>query len=165
MQEMYYLTVDECLLRNWRKANEGDLSFLRRDKNKGNDKDDQKAFEMLQDDYIQVIGLGDKMEEYLNLMYQRAVQCYKYYKSKRKQKIDDETEITIRDRKFLNKIEYIESQIRKINLENQDGLTISQVLIKISRAHGGALIRESEITVLEYNDLLKEYSGKNGKAD
>ena len=165
MLEGYYLTVDECLLRNWRKANEGDLTFLRRDKNVGNEIDDRRAFEALQDDYIQQIGIGEKMEEYINLLYQRAKYCYQYYKSKRKQKIDSETEITIHDRKFLNKIQYIEEQIRKINLDNKSGLTISQVLIRISRAHGGALIRESEITVLEYNDLLKEYSGKNGKAN
>lgn len=157
MQEEYYLKVDDCPLKAWRKANEGDLKWLRSEKGKGTKEQDKKAWEELQDDFLRQIGLSKDYAEYLDLLRERAILQLEYLKSERKR-----DGITIRNRALLNKIKILDVQINEHRTGTGKGLTMHQVLMRLSKMQGYH-IKETEISVLEYHNLLKEYS--DGKAD
>ncbi|MBU3660997.1 MAG: hypothetical protein FGM14_14065 [Flavobacteriales bacterium] len=146
MQDEYYLTIDECPLLAWKKANSGDYSDLRKkeatNKRNHNKQNDLKAWEMLYNDFLKVVGLSVEFENYLELV---------------KQKIEALNEfIQTRKRFTLNEINRIEAEIKQFNLTANKGLTIDEVLPLLSK-HNKFHLRIKDLTVLEYFNYLKNY--------
>lgn len=146
MQEKYYLKIDECPLKAWRKANEHDFTHLRKGK-QGNETDDFKAWELLYNDFIRVIGLTPEFEQYLQLIKDKIEAIKQYLNSVKN---------GMRDRFLLNRINILDGQIQQFNQTGGKGLTIAEILPKLSKMQGYH-IKETEITVLDYFNLLKEY--------
>lgn len=142
MQDVYYLTIEECPLIAWRKANQGDLTALRRDKLHGTDIDDFKAWEELYDNFINEIGLGIDFKEYLELLQE-------------KNRVTNEF-IQTRNRWLLNEISRLESEIAHLNQTAGKGLSIDEILPKMTK-YFGVHLRERDLTVREYFKYLKEF--------
>jgi hypothetical protein len=145
LHEKYYLTVDECPLKAWRKGNEGDFKHIRKDFKVGNDKNDAKAWEMLYNDYIQVIGLSQDFILYLELKKAKINALNDFIQSDLNGK---------RNRFLLNKINIIDAQIRELESKSCVGMTILDAFPIISKVNGFHL-KEKDLTVLEYHNYLK----------
>ena len=142
MQEKYYLTVEECPLISWRKANDGDLVALRRDKGNGNEIDDQNAWEILYNDFIREFGLNQDFKDYLELVQEKI-------------RVTNEF-IQTRNRWLLNDIGRLEHEISQFNKTAGKGLTIDEILPKMTK-YFGVHLRERDLTVREYFKYLKEF--------
>jgi hypothetical protein len=145
MQEKYYLTVDECPLIAWRKGNDGDFTHLRKVKGKYTNEDDLKAWELLYNDYIKVIGLSQDFKLYIELVKAKNEATIEYLTSELN---------GTRNRFLLNKINIIDGQIRELQNKSGVGLTVSEVLPILSKAQGFHL-KEKDLTVLEYHNYIK----------
>ncbi len=108
-----------------------------------------------------MVGISEKYRSFLELLLKRAELQLKYLKSGVKQRLDDGSVIIIRDRKLLVKLEMLNAQLKKYNLTGGKNITINQMLIKLGKLQG-YYIKETEITVLDYHNLIAEYSD-NGK--
>lgn len=149
MQEKYYLTVDECSLKRWRKANEGDLTWLRIDKNIGSEKEDLEAWELLYKNFISVIGLSKDFKEYLELLSEKIELQFEY--------LESQTNKGIRNRFILNRIKILNAQIEQYHQSAGKGLTIKEMLIRLSKSQGYHL-NENEIKVDEYFTLINDFN-------
>lgn len=170
MQGAYYLKVDNCILKAWRRANEGDLSALRMPlgydipekvkkklESEQTAENDILAWEQIQDDFIRVIGIGERYKSFLDLLSKRANLQLQYLKSAVKRKLDDGSIIIIRDRKLLVRIEILTAKIKQYHVTAGHNIAMNRMLIKLGKMHGN-FIRETEITVVDYHNLIEEYS-------
>lgn len=148
MQGKYFTTVDECPLKAWRKANEGDTTWLRIDRNIGDTKADSEAWSELYKDFIRVIGLNPEFKEYLDLLHEKMELQFEYLESKSN---------GIRNRFLLNRIKLLDAEIKKYHDSAGKGLTMQQVLMRLSQSQGYH-INEKDITVLDYFTLLKDFN-------
>jgi hypothetical protein len=147
MQEKYYLEVDECPQYNWRKANEGRRKFLRKNISVGTEKEDNEAFDLLFRNFVEVIGLSEEFAEYLKNLEKLNKINLKF--------------IQTNDRFLLNEREYLIMDIKAFeDTVSQDKTSTSEILMAISREQGYQ-IKEKDITVLDYHNLIKNYGKKN----
>jgi hypothetical protein len=142
MQEKYYLTIDECPLKNWRLANEDQFDWLRKKvKVKFTREEDLQAWEILYNDFIAKVGLNPEFKDYLELV---------------KLKIEAINEfIQNRKRFILNEIQRLDNELKQYQKSGQKGLTIQEILPLMTK-HYGTIFREKDLTVLEYFDHLKQ---------
>jgi hypothetical protein len=150
MYAKYYLTVDELPLKAWRKANENAFHYLRRNHDIGTKEEDIEAWQLLYKDFIAVIGLTPEFKEYIELIQEKIEAHFEYLESK--------TNEDVRNRFLLNRIKVLDAQITLFNNTGGKGLTIGEILPKLSKMIG-AHLSENVITTLEYFNYLKEYNG------
>jgi len=146
MQGDYYLKVDDCPLYAWRKAHDGDLTALR--KKGGNKESDSKAFDELYKDFIAKIGFSKEFKEYLDLIQRKTELQFQYMESEKN---------GIRNRFLLNKINAVLVKLEKYQNLEVSKQTITSVLLKLGKMQGYH-IKEREITILEYYELIKDYT-------
>lgn len=140
MHEKYYLTIDICPLRSWRLANDGDLSALRIDPNKGDNESDLQAWEMLYNNFLEKIGLSEDFKRYIELIKEKIELTNEY--------------IQTRERFKLNAINQIDAELLAYQKTAGKGLTIDEVLPRLTDRYK-VHFRERDLTVLEYFNLIK----------
>jgi hypothetical protein len=148
MHEKYYLEVDECPYYSWRKANEGKRHFLRKGK-EGTKEQDEKAWELLFRNFVEVIGLSEEFEQYLKNL-------------ERLNKINSKI-ISTGDRFLLNEREYLLIDIELFEKQAKENKGNASDSMLILSKFQGYHLKEKEVTVLEYYKLLENY-GKANKA-
>lgn len=137
--ENYLVNIDECFVYNWRKCQEGDLSYTRKDRNKGTEEEDIKAFELIQDSYYDVFGLGKQYLEVLELKKDIALA---------------ECELVITSDNFIkNEIKRLKRELNNI-LTQSEGGDLSETLVHVSKWMGSQ-VKEKETTVLELYKMLE----------
>lgn len=71
----YFLSIEEMPLYNWNKCQRGDLTYTRKavDDAMCNDELDLKAWEIVNDDYLQRFGLTKQHKRFMILSKQKAL--------------------------------------------------------------------------------------------
>jgi hypothetical protein len=152
MQERYYLEVDVCPVRAWRKAHENDFTYLRKNKDVGTEEEDKAAWYSLYDDYLRVFGHGVIFQRYLDLIRDKIMAQSNYILS---------LENGYRDEFLLNEINDVQNELDELISQMSTGNgDIPTTLLHLSKTQGYHL-NEKEITVLEYFNLIKlEQNGR-----
>lgn len=125
----------------WIKCVDGDKSVLRKT-NIGNDETDQKAWEMIYNDYIQIYGLSKLNKRYLESLKKRAIAELDF--------------VISGDRFKLTLAEMEERQIETMLSNKGQNITIEQSLIHLSKWLGQWLNAKT-LTAREYFDLIGEF--------
>lgn len=135
----YLTNIDEISVYNWRKCQEGDLTFTRKNK-AGNKANDILAWELVMDSYYARFGLGKDFERVLELRKEIALlQC----------------DFVIEDDNFLlNRIRRLSVELEEILNKKSEG-DLTTALIHITKWIGSS-VRERETTVLELYTMLGE---------
>ena len=142
----YFRTMDELTLFNWIKINDGDTTFIRKNKSKGTAQMDEYWFNKIYDEYIVEFGLSELHKKMLVAMKKRAML---------------ECDFIITGEQF--KITEIEVQIAKIDSmlrNNGSGMSIEQTLIHMSKWMG-AWLNSKTISVRDYFNLMNEFRRSN----
>ena len=135
----YVINIDECMVYNWRKCQEGDLKYTRKDISKGDKDSDALAYDMIYDSYLKKFGLGKNFERVLELKKEIALlQCDLV--------IDSNNSLKNIIRRYKKELEDI------LNKPSDGDLTT--VLIHVSKWMGSP-VREKETTVLELYSMLE----------
>ena len=154
ISEKYYTELDQILLYNWRKCIEGKFHFMLVEPPKGKRKTkdliaDKIAFENLYNKYIEEYGLGEKAEEHIETK-KRIIEYRLDY-------------IQSGDRSLLTDIEIEERILKDNDPTNYKGMTIGEVLVYINKWMGGEWKSDRQLTVAEFQDLIKQYEQSNQK--
>ncbi len=124
----------------YKKAVEGDLTALRIEK--GNEQDDIRAMEKIEQSFIDLLGMNKRFEELLRLKNQRA---------------NLQADYIIKDERFLlNLIRQKETQIQTLEDKLKGGLDIMQAKTILDKWLG-VILDLKKITVLDFYTKLKEY--------
>ena len=148
MLEKYYLSINEFPLFNWFRCNEEQYKYCRRDPNVGTEKEDLQAWENLYNDFIQKVGFSDEFNLYLDNLKARAKSCLEFLESLKEGKRN--IFLINRIRMLTIKIDMFESKLT--GNENNE----IKMLNAISK-YQGYRIPQKEITVLEYEELKKQF--------
>lgn len=144
---IYINSIDELLLWNWRQCVEGKTEFTRVNIKVGTKEKDAVTWLKLQDQHIDRFGLGTDQERLMELKIELAeLQC----------------DYCIDGNDFiLNRINAIEQDIIDIIEKAQEGATIDECLMALSKWIGFR-VSQKEITVVEFNTYLNAFQ-KEGK--
>jgi len=144
----YYNEIDDFPLWNWSKCCKGELQYSRLDIKEGSEKEDSEAWEMLYNDFISKVGLGDEYNEYLELLRKRALLQLEYLET--------------RKRRVLNEVNLLTHSIEshKERIKSDSSGSITKTLNWLSK-NQGYQINIKEITTLAYFDLIKEANTNN----
>ncbi len=169
LNQEYFVSIDELLLFNWQKCQGGELAYLRKNmkskfvpaqgfwnklrKKKTafyNEYNDVKAWELVQSDFVERLGIPNKNKEFAQLQVKHTKAILKYLS------MDDSNP---KKRMLLNDIEHYQEQINAIlrTKENTPDNTVERTLLKLSKFAGRTLTTRNT-TVLEFHLLIDEYS-------
>ena len=143
----YYVDLAEFPLYNWDKCQDGQLNFMRLNSEIGTDEQDEKAWELLQYNYIERFGVSARHARYTIL--QRDLLVLRLEKS-------------ITDNRFLdNQIEDIQDELKSMfkNDEMQKN-TLDISLIHMNKVFNCGLDKR-KIMTLQYFLMAQEYGKKN----
>ena len=140
MSALYFNSINDIILDNWWKVRDGLHEFCSFNVNVENTVDDEKAYERINDSFLQEVGVG-REEEYLQeiRMQLALIQC----------------DYVIDNNEYLrNKIRHLENEIEEI-LKKPSLMSREQVLIHMEKWMGFRL-NEKEITAKKFYDILGE---------
>ena len=140
-----YDLIDEMPLFNWEQCINGNINYCRIDpKSKfGNEKQDLKAWENLYDQYLKKFGLSSDHQRIIDLKNELALAQCDYC-------IDGNTFL-------LNRIRMLETDIKDILERSQQGMSIDQCLIVLSKWLKFHLDKK-KITCTEFQNYLKAFT-------
>lgn len=155
LKSRYYTEIDEVSLRNYRKAMDGKLEYLRKDQSVGTKKEDLKAWQLVYDDYLNEFGLGDRYEYYLELQMELVELNCEF--------------VETGERFLLNRVEQIKAELKSFEtVEDSDSL--DDAITYVSKWIG-SVINEREISAKSFfkmmSSMIKEQRKniKHGKED
>jgi hypothetical protein len=127
---------------NWRRCLEhGQLEYCRKNLDEGEEKDDEKSYELIYDSYLKEFGLGKEYENLLELKREKALL---------------ECDFVLTDDRFiLNRIRQIEFELEDM-AQDKHGMDMDTVIIYIEKWRGFE-INEHTITVKKFYKLLNAY--------
>lgn len=146
----YYKSLDEMPLYNWIECNKGNIIYVRENIKKGNEKDDSKFWELLNDEYIKRFGLSDQFIQIIELQKQKALVELDY--------------ITTGKRIILNDIKRLEAKLVNMLTNKGNDIEIDVVLVYLSK-YLGYKIDKFTTSVSEYFTMLNVYLKENGRTD
>jgi hypothetical protein len=142
----YYLDLENLPLKNWIKISNGDYTYTRKNLNKGNKRKDLKAYELINDNYIERFGLSKSYLKLLNILRKKALLELDFVISGNRAK--------------LTQIEIEESNLKNSFQNKGKSTTIEATLIHISKFLN-TWVNVDTITVLEYFSLVEELDKYN----
>ncbi len=145
------MDVDICPLIAWRKCYEDGYSAIRRNKEKGNAETDYEAFDLLYRTFVARIGHEPEFESYLETMKAYNIACAAYVKSRKKV-----NGVTIHDRSKQNRVHILKAKLDKFEKDGDSTVSIQKVLNRLTKMQG-VQVKESDLTVLAYFELIKDY--------
>ncbi len=136
------------LLSNWNECLKGDYRYTRKkvDLESEETDEDKEAWFKIYDGYIEKYGLSDIYTKMLKIMKKKAILELQF--------------VQTRDRFLLTLIGIQEEKLRKIMSRGGKGQSTGQSLVHLSKWYGIHL-KPTEITVVEYQDILLEYARHN----
>jgi hypothetical protein len=142
----YYTSLEDLPLKNWIKINEGNYTYTRKDRNKGNKRKDFIAQTLINDSYIHKFGLSKLYLKILNLLRKKALLELDF--------------VITGNRAKLTQIEVEEANL-KSSFENKGkDVSIETTLIYISKFLN-TWVNIEVITVTEYFSLVEELDKYN----
>jgi len=138
----YFESIDDLPLFNWISCNGGDLRFVRKNIEDGDDKTDRVVWEKIFDSYLKEFGLNKKYKMMLKAIQKRALLELDF--------------VITRDRFKLTQIEMEVQRMNSMVTNNNQGMTIERTLIHLSKWIG-QWINTKSITTREYFNLLNEF--------
>src|SRR6056300_93663 len=138
MRAKHWESIDDFPLYNWNRCNEGDLSYVRLSRSKGDDESDQIAWMNLWDQYVKKYGLAKLHERMLKVMREKALLECDY--------------VITKDRFKLNLIEIEAQRLKDMMANGGEGMTIEESLVHLSR-WAGFRLNPKEISVVEYFNM------------
>lgn len=130
----YYLNIDEMPLYNWRKCQEGDITFVRLNTENGTKKTDLEAWDIVYNSFITKFGLSPKLLNYLRKKNQLTKKLKEYAISG--------------DRFILNEINVLKSAVE--DFEKQTGKSgLDDAVYYVSKSFGN-FIDEKKVTVAQF---------------
>lgn len=140
-----YLEIDEFPLDRWEKCQKNEFRYVNFDK-VARENDAQKWID-LYNQYLEIFGLGEDMENYLNAKIHLARLRLQYLETG--------------DGMILNYIAIEEGNVSNLDPSKFVGMTIDQCLVHLSKWMG-QMIQKKAITIVEFKNLMNEYvrSGK-----
>lgn len=150
--ETYYLDVDSCPLIAWRKCFEVGYSAIRKDPKYGDAYSDYEAYDKLYTTFVSRVGLDEAFESYIETMRAYVIASSEYILSRKK--IDG---IEIHDRSKLRKVRVLLAKMQKFEKDGDDSISIIKVLNRLAKMQSVGVIKESDLTVLAYFELIKDY--------
>jgi hypothetical protein len=150
--ETYYLDVDSCPLTVWRKCFENGYSAIRKDKNYGDEESDYEAYNRLYVTFGERIGVGEEFQSYIDNMKAFVLASADYVKSRKT--IDG---VEIHDRTKLKKVRVLLAKLQKFEKDGDERVSIAKILNRLAKMQGVGTIKESDLTVLAYFELIKDY--------
>jgi len=176
------LDVDECPLKAWRKCYEDGYSSIRKElvvkqkkatiwtriielffidiiirmiknkiKPKQNKFTDYEAYNILYKTFVQRIGHDKDFQSYLDNIKAYNLALVDYINSRR-----IVNGVEIHDRKKRNKINVLKAKIERFEKNGDDTVSIAKTLNRLSKMQG-VTIKESDLTVLRYFELIKDF--------
>ena len=146
--EGYYVTLNELPLSNWIKITDGELKYLRRDINKGNEMADSLIYEQVFDEYLTKYGLSKTFNKLLKLIKAKTLL---------------ELEYVITNERFkLTEIEIEQAKLESMLSNKNSTTSIETTLIYLSQFMKFYL-NPKEITAEYYFNLLTEYEKQSNK--
>lgn len=146
----YYVDLSEFPLYNWEKCQDGNLEFMRMpncDVTKCNTEADNKAWELMQYDYIERFGVSSKHARYSTL--QRDLLVLKLEK------------VATGDKFLDNQIEDIQEELDKLfKRDSMEKNIVDKSLIHMNAKFKCGL-NKKEIMTLQYFLMAKEYGKAN----
>ena len=137
--EKYYESIDEMYLNAWLKCNEGEIKYTRRTLVDGNEEEDIKHWEVLQNQYLKRFGLPEDYDKYLRLCINKAKAQLDY---------------VLTGKRFeLNKITAIDFKINSLTSKGGEEITIQKMLNHLSKMQGYTLTLYNT-TVSQYFELI-----------
>jgi hypothetical protein len=138
----YFESIDDLPLFNWIRCNGGDLRFVRKNIEDGDDKTDRVVWEKIFDSYLKEFGLNRKYQMMLKAIQKRALLELDF--------------VITRDRFKLTQIEMEVQRLNSMVTNNNQGMTIDRTLIHLSKWIG-QWMNSKNITTREYFNLLNEF--------
>lgn len=130
----YYLNIDEMPLYNWRKCQEGEVTFVRLNPEDGMEKTDLEAWDIVYNSFITKFGLSPKLLNYLRKKNQLTKKLKEYAISG--------------DRFILNEINVLKSAVE--DFEKQTGRSgLDDAVYYVSKSFGN-FIDEKKVTVTQF---------------
>lgn len=142
----YYLDLENLPLKNWIKITNGDYSYTRKNLNKGNKRKDLKAYELINDNYIERFGLSKSYLKLLNILRKKALLELDFVISGNRAK--------------LTQIEIEEANLKNSFQNKGKNISIETTLIYVSKFLN-TWVNIETITVLEYFSLVEELDKYN----
>ena len=144
----YYIGVDEMPLYNWIKANEGNLTYCRKDSKQGNQENDFLSFDIIKDDNYKVFGIS---KDYLRLLQLEL------------ELSEINLELVITGDNFLkNKILRLKAEIEEITSREDDGSDVDETLIVLTKWMGSR-VDPRVVTVKEFRSMITLFKKENTK--
>ena len=144
-EELYYLSIDDMPLYNWRKCQEKEeFNYCRKNLKLGTVKNDLEAWEKIYDSYIAEFGLGKEYKRILELRLEIAnLQC----------------DFVISGTNFIrNQIKRLERELQEIMEMPVESDT--DTILNHLRKWIGSWLNQREITVRDFYKLLRDYQNE-----
>lgn len=146
ISERYYESINEMILDNWFRCQDGNIQYCRKNIKKGSKEEDERQWIKLQDEYLKVFGLQEDYSKFLKLQIDKAKAELDY--------------IISNDRFKLNKISQIEAKIQLLTSSSETGLSVQKVLNSLSKMQGYKMTIFNT-TVNEYFELIDTLQKEN----
>jgi hypothetical protein len=127
-------------------------SSIRKDQTKGDELNDVEAYEILYASFVDRIGLDESFVDYINNMKTYLKLCADYLES---EKTVQDT--LIRNRSKLLKMRLLLASMKKFEKDGDVKISHAKILNRLAKMQGVGVIKESDLTVLAYFELIKDY--------
>lgn len=152
MSENYYKSIKHLPLENWFECSDGNYEFTRLNVEFGTKAEDKKAWEILYNDFINLIGLDESFVRYIELLKSRALKQLEFVEGIKDGK---------RDRKLMNSIREITARItayqKTLSLGGSDKYEILNALEKMQ----GYQIDTTKMKTIQYFKLIDKLKKQN----
>lgn len=142
--ESYYTNIDDMPLYNWRKCQEGHVTFVRLNIEIGDEKTDLQSWDLVYNSFITKFGLSDKLLNYLRKKNQLTKKLREFAISG--------------DRFILNEINVLKTSIAEFEKQTEKN-GIDDAVFYVSKSFGN-FINEKTVTVSQfytaYNKLVED---------
>lgn len=154
MSENYYKSIKQLPLENWFECSDGNYEFTRLNIEFGTKAEDKKAWEVLYNDFINLIGLDESFARYIELLKARALKQLEFVEGIKDGK---------RNRFLMNGIREISARIaqyeKTLSFGGSDRYEILQHLGKMQ----GYRIDPLTTKTIEYFKLIEKLKKQNSK--
>jgi hypothetical protein len=140
-EKSYFDSIKDIILENWWQVQMGNLKYTRKNINIGTKKQDEKAYERINDSYIMEFGIDKTQKEVIELQRRIAIlQC----------------DFVIEEQRFLqNEIKRLQVEILEL-LTNTNGQDRDGLVIHLEKWLGFR-INEKEITANKFYKIVREF--------
>lgn len=140
-EKNYFNSIKDIILWNWWEVQTGNLEFTRKDLSKGSAKEDEEAFERINDSYINEFGIDETQKEIIEMQRRIAIlQC----------------DFVIEESRYLlNEIKSLQKEIMDL-LTNKSKGDRDGLVIHLEKWLGFR-INEKEITANKFYKIVREF--------